>query len=103
MVVPDVDASYYTSEPHPEWYHLDCFKENLTELDAVDVVADHIPGFKSLKRPDQKLLIEALGESGMTATAGCVLLLGGIQEKCLPYVVKVSLPLLQEEEGRRWL
>ena len=72
MVEPDIDASYYTTELQPQWYHLDCFKEHRSSLDALDAVADHIPGFKSLKKPDQKLLIDALGESGMTASAGYV-------------------------------
>ena len=74
MVEPGIDDSFYSSEPHPEWYHLDCFKKALGELDASDIAADHIPGFKALKKSDQKLLIEAFGESGMTSTAGYVLI-----------------------------
>ena len=76
MVEPSPDDGYYTSEPHPEWYHLDCFKKALVELDASDVAADHIPGFKALKKPDQKLLVETFGESGMTSAAGWVVQFG---------------------------
>ena len=70
MVEPSSDDDYYSSEPQPEWYHLDCFKKALGDLDATDVAADHIPGFKGLEKPDQNLLIKAFGESGMTSAAG---------------------------------
>ena len=37
----------------PAWHHVDCFLDNLDELDAVGVVADELSGFTKLKKEDK--------------------------------------------------
>ncbi len=48
MIQPDVDQ-IKVAGLIPSWHHVDCFLENLEELDAESVAPDELSGFAKLK------------------------------------------------------
>ncbi len=44
----------------PAWHHVDCFLDNMDDLDAVGVTADELSGFTKLKKEDKDELLSKL-------------------------------------------
>ncbi|CAI9730721.1 [ADP-ribose] polymerase 1-like [Octopus vulgaris] len=54
--------------PQDTWYHVDCFVKNRDELEFADKSVDDIVGYKTLKKEDQKELVEKLGKGSSTSS-----------------------------------
>ncbi len=68
MIQPDADQHKFGGLI-PAWHHVDCFSDNLDDLDAVGVAADELSGFTKLKKEDKDELLVKL-KSKTTATKG---------------------------------
>ena len=54
----------------PAWHHVDCFLDNLNELDAVGVAADELSGFTKLKKDDKDELLKKLAPKTKAKSKG---------------------------------
>ena len=61
MIQPDAEQKKFASLI-PAWHHVDCFLENLAELDAEGVTPDELSGFAKLKSDGKKELKEKFEE-----------------------------------------
>ena len=66
MVQPDVEQMKFASLV-PSWHHVDCFLDNLAELEAVGVVPEELSGFTKLKADGKREVMEKFEavESGL--------------------------------------
>lgn len=63
MVEPEPDKKRFASLI-PAWHHVDCFLDNMEELDAVGVAADELSGFTKLNKEDKGDLLEKFKSKG---------------------------------------
>ncbi len=58
MLEPEPDQKF--GSLIPAWHHVDCFLDNVDDLDAVGVAADELSGFTKLKKDDKDELLSKL-------------------------------------------
>ncbi|XP_064402675.1 poly [ADP-ribose] polymerase 1-like isoform X3 [Halichondria panicea] len=94
MIQPDADQKKFGGLI-PAWHHVDCFSDNLDDLDAVGVAADELSGFTKLKKEDKDELLLKLKPNSATKGKGKKRKL----EDAQPPPVKKTKEELQDEKA----
>ena len=63
MIQPEAGEKKFTGLI-PSWHHVNCFLEDLAELDAEGVTAEELSGFTKLKKEDKDELKEKFSAKG---------------------------------------